>query len=502
MIDKFSLSELATDKLYKKLQAIKQPVFPDDYKLVIDYHSDISNNENYPGKKLEELVRFLSELDIPAPFVYLRTSFVNIDRDLTHLDSIFHNGKLNVIPTKTLFNLNNEGKDTYCVAPWVHFYFNPQGQINPCCVADINYPLGNYLHDSIDVNAASMVNFRQELLNGIEPAQCTGCYAKESMGLRSARQTFNTNFEKYKSDSAIVNEFKLRLLDVRLSNICNLKCRMCDGKFSSRIAEEDFQLYGKSEFLNTGKNPAADKILQIAKEHINNLEVVYFAGGEPLIDEHHYEILDLILANNRNDMQIRYNTNLSILKYKQKNVLNYWGKLSNVTIGASIDLIGSAANYVRNGVEYAVIEQNADKVLSTCPHVNFTITSTLSLYNVFNLCDLQKHWLNKINAQQIEMSILTGPDYLSIQVLPEAFKAKAVKRINEHINLLMTYENSEVLVSKWQDAKKFMLSADTSYRLPLFFINNDVRDSYRNQIFEDFFPEYADLRAASNSKIT
>jgi MoaA/NifB/PqqE/SkfB family radical SAM enzyme len=377
-------------------------------------------------------------------------------------------------------------------------YFNPQGQITPCCIADNQYPLGNYTTHPIDFNSNEIVKFRQQLLDGLPAPQCATCYHKEKVGLPSYRQMLNKQFVHHISNnmSSRVEPFKLRHVDVRLSNACNLRCRMCSGKFSNRIAHEDFQIWGTKEYLQVSNSVQQEqKLFDLIADQIDNIEQFYFAGGEPLINETHYKILQLLIDHKKTQVAIKYTTNFSLLKFKQHDVLDYWKKFENISVGASIDLMGPAADYVRNGVEYSVIEKNYFDLKAACPKVLFEIDSVLSLYNVINMCDLQQHWIQQmgLSPSNMRFTTLVDPEYLSLQVLPGVFKQQAQARIDAHINFLRSV-SADALISEWQQAANFMMQQDRSDLLVDMFKINDLRDQNRNQSFEDYFPEYNTLR--------
>jgi transcription elongation factor Elf1 len=90
---------------------------------------------------------------------------------------------------------------------------------------------------------------RKQMINGQRPSICNNCWKQEDYNMISARQQVNSVYAKYlglveqtSSDGSFTN-FKLRSFDFRTSNVCNLKCRMCGGKYSSRIAQEEIDLY-------------------------------------------------------------------------------------------------------------------------------------------------------------------------------------------------------------------------------------------------------------------
>lgn len=493
--DLFSVADCDSSALYNKLKSLHRIEFPADYKLVITYTQDCVANVNFPGEYLTEFVRILSDLDFPTFFVELRTNHPNISRDLAHLAVLYKNGSIGHVELDGDFTfIPPAPTDTFCVLPWLHFYFNPQGQVNPCCVSDIDYPLGDYSKD-INFNSKEIVAFRQSMIDGVPVPQCTGCYKQEKNNVISFRQQFNQRFAKFipAKPTALVEEFKLRYLDIRLSNLCNLKCRMCSGKFSSRIADEDFKLWGDAElFANNNNTQHQDKIIALVADNIDYIEQVYFAGGEPLLNETHYTLLDMFLTDSKQHIDIVYNTNFSMID----RALGYWNQFDNVTVGASIDLMGPAADYVRNGVDYNTLEHNYRKLVEQCPDVQFNITSVLSLYNAFNLCELQKHWITNlgISSKQLSFNLLLTPDYMTLRVLPVDIKHRATDCIKNHILFLLSVPGSQALISQWEQALVFMNSQDDSHLLSKFFNLGDARDQARNQQFELYFPEYQTLR--------
>jgi organic radical activating enzyme len=130
------------------------------------------------------------------------------------------------------------------------------------------------------------------------------------------------------NDDGSLKEFKMRYFDIRFSNICNFKCRTCGGGFSSQWEQEDL----KSKVTYARVFPKNDNpdFLQDIVEQVPNLKTAYFAGGEPLITEEHYILLEEMIRTKKSDhIQLRYNTNMSNLKFKNKDLLALWKHFKN-----------------------------------------------------------------------------------------------------------------------------------------------------------------------------
>lgn len=491
--------------LYDILCEQKREVFPNDYKLSFLYTQDQFNNQQSVGNCLLKLQEYLAILDIPNFFVVLHTNNQNISQELKQAKDLFapSESDISIVMIPGIFDKSVSIKNTLCLYPWIHLYVNPQGQIGTCCEFNENYALGHISTDSLNdiVNGSQLKKIRKQMLAGERPDSCSVCWTKEDNNIKSTRQQVNSEWSKYLDlanhtlADGTFEQFKFKHLDFRASNICNLRCRMCSGKFSSRIAQEESDIYNDDRFIELKlTDQEINSTLEFIELHINDLESVYFAGGEPLIMEEHYRILDLLIKHNRTDIAISYNTNLTLLKYKNLNVVDYWRKFSNIHVDASIDLIGVQANYVRSGSNYDQIEENYHSIKD---YVSFKIASIVHLYNIFNLPQLQYHWIvnNNLDPRLISFRPLVYPACQSLQVLPKKYKEQAVVTINQHISWLESIFDAQHLVNAWQEVLQYMNTDDQSHLLKEFFRLNDDKDRYRKESFESVFPEYAELRS-------
>lgn len=449
---------------------------------------DTYANSTACGDKLIQLHKELQRLDFPYFFVNIITTNKNIQYELETLRNLYSNEEqiISYDLVEGEFIKDVYKGDTMCTMPWVHKYVNPQGLVMPCCVANERYPIGNINYQSLDEISTKPI--RDQMLKGERPDACSACWNQEDNGLTSYRQNANKKFKAEKN-------FVMKHIDIRLSNKCNLMCRMCSGKFSNRIAQEEEKLYGFTKYKDETLSTELTEIqLDYIEKNIDTIESVYFAGGEPLINEAHYRILELFIKNKKTNIPISYNTNFSLFKFKNYNVIELWKKFDKIVIGASIDLIGDQSNYVRHGVEYSKLEKNYN-LIKNISCITFRITSVLHLMNIYNLPKLQKRWLDLgVDCENITTSILLTPSEQCITVLPEHYKNLALVKIQNHLEYLKTVPNSSDLISKWIEARTFMTSRDDTHLLREFFRLTDDKDRARGQIFEDYYPEYKDLR--------
>jgi len=330
---------------------------------------------------------------------------------------------------------------TFCILPWIHLYANPDGSVLPCCVGDWQKPMGSVQNNTLEnvFNNDKFKTMRQNMLQGKQCGECTACYRDEDAGNSSFREHSNNQFSKY-IDSAVkdtntdgsIDDFKLRYLDVRWSNICNFKCRSCSSTYSSSWAHED----GKKNTYIFAGGKSNDDLYKQFEPHFDTIEEFYFAGGEPLLTDKHYDILEYLIKNNRTEVKLRYNTNMSVLRYKDKNVLDLWKQFSNVYIGASLDSWSNRAEYIRHGTNWNIIEINLRKIRKEAPHIHLQTNTVVSILNIKTLTKFIDYMLDSglVDAKKYDPHFynVLNPDFLSLELLTDDENKKIVNNLNEY----------------------------------------------------------------------
>lgn len=294
-----------------------------------------------------------------------------------------------------------ETNKTFCMFPWIHLYVNTDGAAYPCCTTLYENPIGNVRESSIDElwNSEEMKKVRLQLLAGEKVPGCANCYRHESTGgggfsfRNFANNEFGHNFDLTKDtlDDGYLPGMHLKYFDVRFSNLCNFKCRTCGDLFSSTWAAESYkQGYGQYPGVTHASNNDP-KLLEQFKPHLGNLEMLYFAGGEPLMTPEHYEILQYLIDNDNTNVTIRYNSNCSKLRFKDINVIDLWNNFEKVELYGSLDSYGTRAEYMRNGTHWDSILENLKNVRDNAKNTSISFNCVVSIYNVLTITDFLEH---------------------------------------------------------------------------------------------------------------
>ena len=389
--------------------------------------------------------------------------------------------------------------DRFCVLPWISLEASPIGTVRPCCLADDElvddsgnkFNLATAEFSQIQ-NSNSMRLLRQEFIDGKQPKTCRKCWREERAGRTSKRMHTLDRLKHMLPDQTWTADAKpLMFVDLKLGNICNLKCRMCSGYFSSAIAQEEKELFGSNVAVNSALRLQQRKSsLTEILEYLPFAENIYFAGGEPLLAAEHYAILNALIACGNTELAISYNTNFTTLTYQNISVLDIWKHFSNINIGASLDAIGPVAEYVRHGTKWITIESNLELVKTRCPHINFTVTSTVGLLNVSSLIDLQKTWhIDKIlDLSKFSLSVMISPEHLIVSTLPIEHKKRLDTLIKNHIAWCQNEGNNK-LADQWLDVLNYMWSEDHSHHLAEFKRLTTLFDVHRKELLAEIIPD-------------
>jgi len=503
IIDSIDMTKSLSDIKSFLLENKKESFEPSERLVFFQTLVDQYDYVDAPGKKIIELQNLLNEVDISSCFILIVTTNPEIKLEIDDITKNYSVDKFNAIDfyiingsyDKQVTQINN----ATCKKMWDHLYVGTDGNINPCCLADHRFPLGNIEKSDTNeiINSESAKNIRKQMLDGYRPKACKTCWVREDNNLTSDRIPFNIK-EKQKLNETI-EHFQPTSLDIRLNNICNFKCRMCSEYFSSSIRKETIDLYGKNArlghekiLLNCEKKSERTKKLKKILPYVNtSVKKIYFAGGEPLITDEHYAILDKLLSHKHTSLKLTYNTNLSKLIYKNNNVIDYWKMFKDVQVGASIDASDDIAEYVRHGTIWSEILENIKNIKRDCPHVDLRITSVAGILNTENLIRLQKRWIqeSRFNEQDFSVNVLIDPTFLSLSALPRHHKKRISESILNHINTLC----EKRLKDEWHEVLHYMNNNDHTHALTEFKKRNQVLDVHRNESFAKVFPELIDL---------
>jgi organic radical activating enzyme len=390
---------------------------------------------------------------------------------------------------------------TFCIYPWIHLHAYPTGEAYPCCHAEMGVGQVGDCHKQTlkEIWYGDALNeLRVNMLQERKSAACTRCYEQEEAGFFSGRKSANKHHGHHIGNLK-GTPFHMSYWDIRFSNLCNLKCRSCGHIFSSQWYQDQAKLTGgdwaqKNKVLNYAGRTETDIWEQLVP-HLDYVEQIYFAGGEPLMMEEHYNILDELERRGRFDVRLIYNTNFTHVKLKDRTVFDYWKKFKSVAVGASLDGMGLRAEYIRKGTDWDQVERNRMQMLEVCPQVDFYVSPTLSIMNALHLPDFHRTWVKKgyIKPQDLNVNILQDPAHYRIDIAPMKYKQRIRMAYDEHLEWLRPLDSLQRATVGFESAINFMMATDNSALLPKFWDKTLELDRMRKENILEVIPEMATL---------
>ena len=385
-----------------------------------------------------------------------------------------------------------------CIIPWIYMEIFPNGRVTPCC-ANWHY-LGNIQDNSIQEiwNSPNINNFRLDMLKDSLPNSCSECIIAEKLGETSLRKKYNTFFENSFRDvlditnsDGSLREIKFKGWDFKISNKCNFKCRMCTPILSSSINEEN-KSFGLGGYDNILDHSPSLNIEKFVNTYIDDLELIEFAGGETLLMDEQYELLKLLIDRKKTDITLWYNTNMSVLRYKNYYILDYWRQWNpdKLKVIASIDEIGDRAELIRKGTRWKMVEDNL-KILSK-EKFNIGTNITITSMNVFRIPQILDHLIKighinkRFNFDNFDISMEMGK--FSVTALTNKYRDKIINDITKYIEDYNLKYNIDIGCKFVQLLNTLKLPQNIN-KSKLFIENILEMDKIRNEKTFDIIPE-------------
>jgi organic radical activating enzyme len=330
--------------------------------------------------------------------------------------------------------------DKICPLVYTGIATDPSGGVRPCCVFDQKYNYRGSIAEYKDSKIWKEVE--KDFLDGKYHPGCHHCERQDSAGSSSKRTREVQNYKaKYNRDTLDIEHMKsigYDLIDLRLSNKCNLKCVSCNPKSSSLIFDEtkkhyDDTMHHYKHIYDLAKdrdltNPYSDENIEDLMNCISKDSRLYFTGGEPSVVKGVLKILQRLIDEGLNkDVDIEFNSNFQTTNPKFIDLLSHFPR---GLMMPSLDGIGARAEYIRFPSDWKRISDNMKYFNEKCPTWRFNIAPTISVLSIFYLDELldfcyhNDYFINFTN-------MLWGPGYLNIAILPDKYKQLALQKL-EH----------------------------------------------------------------------
>lgn len=455
---------LPIENIFNDLKKIKKDVYAGNERIVL---YDTSNGI----KEYYDLINTqLQELDIPDFFVLVVTN--NKYAKLITCNS--ESGLYDLPITKVINNKTGIDFSKMCVNPWINIEIANNGKLSVCCEyrGSSSYILSSSIEEFY--NSDEVNTIRQQFINKQFPNGCTNCEQIEKVGGKSKRlrDMYVYREDKFKIDWQKPKIDDLVSLDIKLGNLCNLACRICNVNNSSLWAKEEnktVKIYTPNWFNNlTGLN-------------ISSLKYLQFTGGEPLLEKTHLSLLSyLINTNVAKNVSIHYNSNGTIFP---EYLLDIWKQFKSIEISLSIDNLYEKFDYERYGlIKWKTVADVIEKFNKT-DNIILNVYCTVTIFNIADLENIYQYFARK--NMPVVFNILENPRIYNIQHLPKSAKTFISNKLLNTTDI--TFKN---LIEPIVNA---MNSNSYNFLYENFITVTNKLDKRRNQSFRLIYPELAKL---------
>jgi len=321
--------------------------------------------------------------------------------------------------------------DSFCVLPFVSIEADPMGKCKVCCLSYDTIPNIDLKKNTLTeaFNSPYMNNLRQSFLNGEKPEGCNRCWSEEASGRTSKRMHSEMRLRKILGDTKFTSstDGTLTFLDLKLGNICNLKCRICGSFSSSKWAQEEIDIYpnnqsAKQNLINGRWPRESKKFWEDLTQLLSNTKYFEFTGGEPFLIDEHFDLLSIAVAlGYASDIEIHYNTNTTTFP---KRGLQLWPHFKLVEIALSIDDIGTRFEYQRYGAVWDKAMDNLQrfyKLRDANKNIKLQLCMTSNVQNFYYI-DEMCQWIAQQRFDYVYFNVLHDVWYFSISRLNDVAK--------------------------------------------------------------------------------
>jgi MoaA/NifB/PqqE/SkfB family radical SAM enzyme len=395
--------------------------------------------------------------------------------------------------------------DKFCVLPWVSLETSPVGTVRPCCLAedelvDDDGTKFNLAHAEFSAiqNSSSMRQLRQDFIDAKQPQTCRKCWREERAG-RTSKRMHTLDRLKHMLDHETewtAAAKPLMFLDLKLGNICNLKCRICGSWSSSTFAAEELNWLGPTAdrkashhytMLKQGAWPRENPTFWREIEQISDqIRYIEFTGGEPFMIQEHFDMLQgLVDRGLAGSIEIHYNTNGTQWPEQGPAI---WRHFKLVEIAFSIDDVGARFEYQRSNAVWTEVEANIARfrqLRRELSNIRLQVCSTVNVFNVLYLPELAE-WNYAQGFDYVYWNMMHEAYYFSVSTLPEGAKSAITTRLRTSGSV------SDAAQAEFDRIVAFM-TAGASLDGQLLRMKIADLDRKREQDLRTVQPEFADL---------
>ena len=317
----------------------------------------------------------------------------------------------------------------FCPLVTNNIEIDTQGYFKPCCISDKRFKIDGKTANANNHSISDILQSddRKQWIENFETfykTDCSQCYEIEKSGGKSKRQEENLYWQNISKNKYVKGP--LQSLDLKMGNVCNLACSICNSVSSSKWGSIDKQ-FG-IHYVPGGRWFDTDQFWNELNNHVDKVERIELAGGEPFMIKKQKLLLDFLIERDlAKDIQITWFTNCTIWP---EHLIEKFSKIKLAKIMLSIDNTHEKFEFQRWPAKWNETYEIFKKFIQARDDglCQVEISHSVSALNILDLPDFHE-WCHANNVR-LYNNLVVGP--YNAKDLPEEFKLKVIERFSKH----------------------------------------------------------------------
>jgi MoaA/NifB/PqqE/SkfB family radical SAM enzyme len=384
-------------------------------------------------------------------------------------------------------------KTNFCYYPFFQVLLAADGKYMPCShhaafITENGKEITTKTHTIEQAwHSEYMQTLRQNFHNNVKSPGCSHCWKEEALGLKPMRyDSYGYNIP----ESQVQKPATPMRVEINASNVCNLRCRICNSHASTRWIKEAKLLYGHDGEVHFNMTPENQAII---RQWVPHFTQIGFFGGEPLMSEENIELMRYcVQTGHSSHISILLNTNATV--YTDE-ILALFKQFKNVYLNFSIDDIGARFEYQRSGAKWDEVVENMKKYVAVGGYnggdqLEIKICCSVTAMNIYYFPEYFAFLNAHFPGMPVFWNLVFSPWELSIQILPQEVKDTIAKRLKNFITT--TYQMEERRTKTIENLISY-LNGQSEHDFTAFFQHIQRHDRFRMESFMATFPEFYTL---------